>query len=126
MLALALFHLVALAEAARLLPVTHPHEQLNPLDHFAVGNAHVAIDDAIHISADTPVLTTNGQWVEVTWSGVELPAFDDYVAVYEAGADPRHTAPIKFQLAARSPGYLTLGLGSTKYCPLATHCTQHH
>jgi len=38
--------------------------------------------------------------------------YDDYIALFSAGADPLLSAPIKWGWAARSPSHIKLGVGS--------------
>ena len=38
--------------------------------------------------------------------------YDDYIALFPAGADPLLSAPIKWGWAARSPSHIKLGVGS--------------
>ena len=40
--------------------------------------------------------------------------YDDYIALFPVGADPRKVAPIKYQWAAKSPTHMVLGAGSAK------------
>ena len=97
------------------------NEVHNPLELFAVHNLVVASEPPLEGSSRPagPKLWTNithysksGTWVEVWWSNVLTPRLDDLVALYvPADADPRKTAPVKFQYAFRSPTHRTLGAG---------------
>ena len=41
--------------------------------------------------------------------------YDDYIALFPAGADPAASAPIKYHWAARSPSHIKLGEGSLRW-----------
>lgn len=99
---------------ARPLPPTAPPSHLNPLDHFVTAAARVGLDGSIHLRVNDTVLRGVSQWVTVSWGGVPWPTWDDYIALYPAGADVHATAPIKFKLAASSPSHLPLGSGSAR------------
>ena len=65
------------------------------------------------LQVNATALEHTGQWVSVYWSGVPFPSYDDYIALYPAGADPAESVPIKFKRASVSATHLSLGAGAT-------------
>lgn len=60
-------------------------------------------DDNIKLSADPTLLSKSGEWVNVSWSGVQFPTKDDWLGVWvlpnsTVSIDARKKAPIKFQV----------------------------
>ena len=52
---------------------------------------------------------------QVSWSGVDFPAFDDLVALYLEKDNFHLSAPVKFQMAFRSASHLALGVGTLRF-----------
>lgn len=60
-------------------------------------------DDNIKLSANPTLLSKSGEWVNVSWSGVQFPTKDDWLGVWvlpnsTVSIDARKKAPIKFQV----------------------------
>ena len=74
------------------LPPTHPptHPPIHP--------STTPLPSGTSVRANATRLAGRSGWVEVSWSGVPHPFFDDYIALYPADADPLATAPIKVRL----------------------------
>ena len=65
--------------------------------------------------APPPALTLRFRSPACSHTALLLPPagrYDDYIALYPAGADPRASAPIKYQWAALAPSHIRLGAGS--------------
>lgn len=96
-----------------------PQETHNPLQQWAAEAASEAHSPAngISLQINTTVLKSSGDWVEVKWSGVPYPSYDDLIAVYvPANASITATAPAKFKFVARAdPGHMQEGAGSTRF-----------
>ena len=90
----------------------------NPLRHVNVQHARWHSQggaSAAHVEVVPTVLVHSGQWVTVTWGGLEDPTYDDFLAVYLGDADVTTSAPAKFKLcAAASEQHITMGSGATR------------
>ena len=54
-------------------------------------------------------------WVDVSWSGVQHPSFDDWIAVLApADASIKHSTPVKYKLASTSFSHFEHGRGSAR------------
>ncbi|KAI7845277.1 hypothetical protein COHA_001120 [Chlorella ohadii] len=124
--ALALAIAAALLTAAALLSrssgARRPGQAHNPLELWRMANVRVEVAPDTNGPPNGPRISCNitsfaGQhaWVEVTWSGVPGGRYDDYIALFPAGADPLLSAPIKWGWAARSPSHIKLGVGSLEF-----------
>ena len=61
---------------------------------------HCTVDDTIKLVASPNSLEHSGDWVTVSWSGVCSPSVEDWIGVYTPppSVDPKHHAPVKFQV----------------------------
>lgn len=104
-----------LACALRVAQRGHPPAH-NPLELWNTATVQISAENSgASIRCNVTVLKGAHTWVEVSWSGLRAGAYDDYIAVFPAGADPLESAPIKYQWAARSPSHLLLGAGATTF-----------
>lgn len=73
----------------------------------------IGLDPSITIALDSSILQRTGRWFNVSWEGVANPAVDDWLALMiPAGADPAHTEPVKYKMAAEASTHVTQGKGS--------------
>jgi acid phosphatase type 7 len=96
----------------------HADQPPPPLALFRVDRLVDLTDSSssVSVSVAPTTLTQSGEWVTVSWSGVDSPAWDDYLALYvPATANLSHTAPIKYKHAARSPTHLASGSGALRF-----------
>ena len=62
------------------------------------------LDYEIQLHADPGALNKSGAWVNVSWSGVVMPASDDWIGVWvlpdsSTSIDATKHAPVKFQVS---------------------------
>lgn len=99
----------------------HPQDTRNALERV---NVAAALDLRGRAGARGARLETNlteatyraGDWVEISWRGLDFPKDDDFVAVVAERHGERSAAaatPVSYKLASSSPGYLDTGRGST-------------
>ncbi|PSC73699.1 inactive purple acid phosphatase 27 [Micractinium conductrix] len=108
---------VAFAACSRHGP-RRPGEAHNPLELWNVVGVSLQLQHAPgapSIRCNASVLHGAAEWVTVTWSGLGRGRYDDYIALFPAGADPAASAPIKYHWAARSPSHIKLGEGSLSF-----------
>jgi len=75
--------------------------------------------DYVRLDAEPPILQRSGDWLTLSWSGVEDPSSDDWVAVYVMPFQSlRDTSPVKYQYANQSATHLTEGKGSLRFSML--------
>lgn len=69
----------------------------------------------VQLTVNATEFSGRDAWVEVSWSGVAHPSFDDWIAVLApADASIKHSAPIKYKLASTSYSHFQHGRGSTR------------
>lgn len=105
--------LVATPDAPAPLPNNAGSGRQNPLEYFRSNHATLRIESNVSVRTNITSIKRSGEWVSVSWSGVQFPTYDDLIAVYPAHAEVKSTAPIKFKMAASSPSHILLGSGST-------------
>ncbi|KAG2432271.1 hypothetical protein HXX76_009189 [Chlamydomonas incerta] len=88
-----------------------------PLERLRVAAVTQQLDDKIQIHVDRQELKDgSGEWFTVTWTGVDGPAYDDWLAVVvPADADLSVTAPAKWKFAAADPLHVIAGNGTTRF-----------
>jgi len=62
------------------------------------------VDYEIQLLADPSTLNKSGTWVNVSWSGVVIPASDDWIGMWvlpdaSASIEASKLAPVKFQVS---------------------------
>lgn len=90
-------------------------EMHNPLERVGRARLALAPDRRTSVCVNASRLAASGAWVEVAWSGVPNPAFDDYIALYASGADVTASAPIKYSWADKSPTHRKTGSGTARF-----------
>lgn len=71
---------------------------------------------SIQLGTSHNLLRQSGQWVEVTWKGVQDPQDDDYIALYApANVSIYETSPVKYQWAVKAASHRTHGAGSIRF-----------
>jgi len=92
------------------------HDMHNSLEKFQIGNVRHALDDVIQLATSHDVLRQSGQWVEVTWQGVQDPQDDDYIALYApANVSLYETSPVKYQWAVKASSHRAHGTGRIRF-----------
>ena len=92
------------------------HSSHNALESFSVRNIQQQPHDDLRLSTSITNLKHSGQWVNVTWHGVQDPQDDDYIALYvPAKASVYETSPVKYQWAVTAPTHRTQGAGILRY-----------
>lgn len=92
------------------------HDVHNPLQLFKVEAARSVPDNGVSIAVNSTELHVSGEWFEVSWSGVPNPSYDDMIVLYvPADANPSHTAPAKFKMAARTTTHMATGGGAARF-----------
>ncbi|KAG2498630.1 hypothetical protein HYH03_003377 [Edaphochlamys debaryana] len=88
-----------------------------PLERVAVRAVTQALDPKISIQPDrTELYDGRGEWFTVSWSGVEDPRFDDWVALIVSDqANTTQTAPVKWKFCAGDPSHLLNGTGKLSF-----------
>ena len=88
----------------------------NVLESVQVRNVKQLHDPSITLEVDRYEIADGiGEVVEVSWSGFEDPAYDDWIAlVVPADGDPSQTAPAKWKFAASSQTHITEGRGTLR------------
>jgi len=87
-----------------------------PLDDFGISNVIIEEDEDVMVSVTPTMLNNTGEWVTVSFSGVENPNINDYIAAYSpSNVDITTTSPIKYQYANVSKTYLESGSGSIRF-----------
>ena len=82
-------------------PCADAHIHKSHLAGISVTNAVSQYDKSVHIKASQTVLSSSGQWVDVSWSGVSNPSIQDWIAVYSPASNalrPDQFAPIKYKV----------------------------
>lgn len=105
----------ALAALVAALFATTPLPPHNPLELFKVHNAALDLHPSITLNVNTTHIDDAAAWVSVAWRGVDLPSFDDFLALYPDGADVSATSPIKFKLAASDADHFSSGSGTALF-----------
>jgi acid phosphatase type 7 len=92
-------------------------EHHNPLEQIRLANTLDSSDDSgVQMSVNTTELVGRATWVEVSWSGVRHPSFDDWIGVLApADAQVQESTPIKYKLASSSSTHFRDGGGSTTF-----------
>ena len=93
----------------------------NAIEGFGVSNVRHALDKGIQLGSSHSTLAASGQWVDVSWRGVQYPQDDDFIALYApANVSAYHTSPVKYKWAVSDPSHRKEGAGSVRYsCFLA-------
>lgn len=88
----------------------------NALEWFQLHNVRHALDEGIQLGFSHATLAASGQWIDVSWSGVQDPQDDDYIALYApANVSVYHTSPIKYKWAVSAPSHRKEGAGAVRY-----------
>jgi hypothetical protein len=89
----------------------------NVLESVHVPNVKRFHDPSIVVEVDRyGIADGNGEHFDVSWSGFEDPAYDDWIAlVVPADGDPSQTAPAKWKFAASSQTHITEGRGTLRW-----------
>lgn len=83
-----------------------------PLERVNVERIVHQPEPGIQLSTDHTSLKESGQWVEVSWQGVNAPSIWDWIGLWvPASANLSQTAPSKWRLAAESLSHLSTGTG---------------
>lgn len=83
-----------------------------PLERINVERIVHQPEPGIQIRLDSTSLKESGQWIEVSWQGVNAPSIRDWIALWvPASANFSQTAPSKWRLAAESLSHLSTGTG---------------
>ena len=91
-------------------------EMHNALEKFNIRNLQHALHTGLHLSANVTELQHSGDWIDVSWQGVQDPQDDDYVALYApADANVYKTSPVKYQWAVKAPSHRAEGAGSIRW-----------
>ncbi len=91
------------------------HDMHNALEKYVIQNVRNALDEEIQLSTSHTTLEKSGQWVDVSWKGVQDPQEDHFIALYApANVSIYKTSPVKYQWAVRSPSHRTGGAGSIR------------
>lgn len=91
------------------------HDMHNALEKYQTHNVRHALDDDIQLSNSHDTLQHSGQWVNVTWKGVQDPQDDDFIALYAPAIVSIHeTNPVKYQWAVKSASHRRSGAGSIR------------
>jgi len=85
------------------------------LSDYQANVAVKKLDNAISVSASPAALQASGDWVTVTWSGVENPDKNDFIGVYSQTPVNLSITPTKYRLCSASPSHLSTGSGSLKF-----------
>ena len=113
-IATVLAQLAQLAVGAGDVPEMH-----NALEKFNIRNLQHTLHIGLRLSADVTELKQSGDWINVSWQGVQDPQDDDYIALYApADADVYKTSPVKYQWAARASSHRAEGAGSIRWLEL--------
>ena len=97
------------------------HDMHNSLEKFQIGNVRHALDDVIQLGISHSLLRQSGQWVEITWKGVQDPQDDDYLALYApANVSIYETSPVKYQWAVKAASYRAHGAGTIRSATVDT------
>ena len=88
----------------------------NALELFRVHNVRHALDEGVQLGSSHATLAASGQWIDVSWRGVQDPQDDDYIALYApANVSVYHTSPIKYKWAVSAPSHRKEGAGTVRY-----------
>lgn len=88
----------------------------NALDFFQVHNVRHALDEGVQLRSSHATLVASGQWIDVSWRGVQDPQDDDYIALYApANVSVYRTSPIKYKWAVSAPSHRKEGAGTVRY-----------
>lgn len=99
----------------------------NAIEGIQVHNLRHALDEGIQLGSSHSTLAASGQWVDVSWSGVQYPQDDDFIALYApANVSAYHTSPIKYKWAVSTPQHRKEGAGSVRYVALHHNDTCLH
>lgn len=95
------------------------HPDVNPLVRLRHDRARVELDGKTLINV-SGTLNASGEWADVKWSNVWCPAKTDWVGMFVManGTDvinPKLQAPVKYQYANYSDGFLKTGSGHLKF-----------
>eukprot|EP01024_Parvocaulis_polyphysoides_P044136 TRINITY_DN4059_c0_g1_i1.p1 TRINITY_DN4059_c0_g1~~TRINITY_DN4059_c0_g1_i1.p1 ORF type:complete len:161 (-),score=18.90 TRINITY_DN4059_c0_g1_i1:44-526(-) len=90
-------------------------EHPNILSKIASHKITTEIHDSISITISSYELKESGEWFEVSWSGVEDPAWEDWIGIMLADSDPKLLTPIKYKWASVDHNYFRTGSGTTKF-----------
>lgn len=116
---LRMFHilcLVAFLSAFTSFAQDSGHDMHNSLEKFQIGNVRHTLDDVIQLGTSHNLLRQSGQWVEITWKGVQDPQDDDYLALYApANVSIYETSPVKYQWAVKAASHRAHGAGTIRF-----------
>lgn len=91
------------------------HESHNALEKFQVRNIQHKLHHNVRVDASITKLEHQGQWMNVSWDGVQDPQDDDYIALYvPASASVYETSPVKYHWAVEARTHRTEGAGSLR------------
>jgi hypothetical protein len=107
--------MLRLCVCALLVGLAVGNAEIHPLNLIRRDRASIKLEIEIVIEVNTSVLESSGSWVNVSWSGVPSPGYEDWIGVYSPpvnnSVDPAKHAPVKYQYANRSPTHLKEGRG---------------
>lgn len=87
----------------------------NAIELIQVHNARHGLDEGIQLNCSHATLA-NGQWIDVSWRGVQDPQDDDYIALYApANVSVYRTSPVKYKWAVSAPSHRKEGAGTVRY-----------
>lgn len=88
----------------------------NAVELIQVHNVRHVLDENIQLDSSHATLATSGQWIDVSWSGVQDPQDDDYIALYApANVSVYRTSPVKYKWAVSAPSHRKEGAGTVRY-----------
>ena len=95
----------------------------NAIESIQVHNARHVLDEGLQLKSSHATLAINGQWIDVSWRGVQDPQDDDYIALYApANVSVYRTSPVKYKWAVSAPSHRKEGAGTVRYsAPLGNH-----
>lgn len=91
------------------------HESHNALEAFKVRNVQHKLHGKVRLTTSIDTLEHSGQWMDISWHGVDDPQDDDYIALYvPADARVYETSPVKYQWAVKASTHRNEGAGSLR------------
>jgi len=110
----AVWALLALCVGAAATSGPQEQDTHNPLEKIQLRRA-VAHKERVTFAVNATSMEVDGQWVEVSWSGVRAPSFDDWVGIVApADADIHKRAPVKYKLASSQMSHILRGEGKLR------------
>ena len=87
----------------------------NAIERIQVANVRDALDKGIQLGCSRTTLAKSGQWMDVSWKGVQDPQDDDFIALYApANVSIYDTTPVKYKWAVSTPSHRKDGTGSVR------------